>query len=110
MLHYWNEVGPPPSCVGYDLPEPSDWSLVPTEYWVSPRTGIKYARVMRLTAPSRSVDLTIAAVLADEEMYKAAAVFPGLWDGTMKVTGTINGERVFGDAAAEQFNTPPAGW
>lgn len=109
-FHYWNEVGPPPSCVGYDLPEPSDWSLVPTEYWVSPRTGIKYARVMRLTAPTRGVDLTIAAVLADEEMYKAAAVFPGLWDGTMKVTGTINGKRVFGDAAVEQFNTPPAGW
>jgi hypothetical protein len=109
-FHYWSEVGPPPHCAGNDLSQPDEWSLVPTEYWVSPHTGIKFARAMRLTAPSREVDLTIEGVVADEEMYKTAALLPGLWDGPAKVSGTIQGKRVFGDAAVEQFNTPLLGW
>lgn len=104
--HYWNEVSPPPFCADATLTNQSDWSFTPIDYWTSPRTGIAFARTLRLVAPSRGTDLLMKVRVDDQEVWKAAFALPGLWEGGATVEGTINGKRVYGDAMLEQSQRP----
>jgi hypothetical protein len=106
-IHDWEEFGPPPFCNHHKLTKPKDWRITPLEYFVSPRTGIRYARKVRLTAPSRGVDLVIEAVVDEQEVYKAFGLFPGWYEGSATLSGTIDGKRVWGNAFLESFNYMP---
>ena len=106
-IHDWEEIGPPPSCAHHKLTEPSDWRITPLEYFVSERTGIKYARKVRLTAPSRGVDLVIEATVDEQEVYKVFGLFPAWYEGSATLSGTIDGKRVWGNAFLESFNYMP---
>jgi hypothetical protein len=103
-IHDWEEFGPPPSCAHHKLTEPGDWSIIPLDSYVSPRTGIQYARKVQLVAPSREVDLTIESVVDEQEVHKAFGLFPGWYEGSATLSGTINGQRVWGNAFLESFN------
>ena len=106
-IHDWEEFSPPPFCDHHKLTEPSDWSATPLEYFVSSRTGIQYARKVRLTAPSRGVDLIVEAVVDEQEVYKTMGLFPGWYEGSAELSGTIGGKRVWGNAFLEAFNYMP---
>lgn len=103
----WSEVGPPPFCIEYHFSEPEESAMTPLDYWVSPHTGITYARTVRLTNPARQMDLLITTRLDDQELYKAAPLFPGGYEGAADVEGTIGNKRVYGRAYLEAFNHMP---
>lgn len=105
--HSLNEQAAPPFCVQSTLDRPEDWSMTPVDFWVSPRSGIKYARVVHISAPSRKVDLYLTAIIDDQEMYKSAFIFPGFWEGAVDIEGTINGRHVWGSGYLEQWNQTP---
>lgn len=102
--HSLNIVSAPPACASDSLFALSDWTLSEVAQWTSPRSGVTYGSALRLQVPPRNIDLTITATIEDQETYKAAFVYPGTWEGDALVEGTINGQRVFGDAFYEQFN------
>jgi hypothetical protein len=106
-IHYVNEMGPPPFCSRHVLTEESEWSIIVLDDWISPRTGIRYARKVRVIAPSRGIDLYLTAVHDDQEIYKAVFLFPGFWEGAVEVTGQIQGKQVYGSGYLEQWNQMP---
>lgn len=101
---YWNEVEPPKHCEEYMMTHIGDWQFTPLDYWVSPRTGIQFARQTQVSSPSRGVELYLTPVIDDQEIYKAGFIFPGFYHGAMTVNGTINGKSVWGNAMVEQWN------
>ena len=104
--HYWNEVGPPPFCEDHILMEQEDWTLEPLDWWISERSGIAYARELRLTAPSRGADFHITARADDQEVWKAGVSIQGLYEGAADLVGTLEGRRVWGDVMLEQYRAP----
>lgn len=106
IIHSLNIVTPPPSCEEDNLLELDDWSYTELGTWVSPRSGTSFGAQLRLQVPSRGIDLMITPTIPDQELYTVAFQYPGTWEGDCRVEGTINGQRVFGDAFWEQFNKP----
>ena len=65
--------------------------LRPLDYWTSPHTGDRYPIRWRLRVPAESLDLTVTAKLADQEMRLTVRY----WEGTVAVAGRA-GEQVIG--------------
>ncbi len=66
--------------------------------WRSGRTGTVYPVVWIVRIPERDIELTLRAVIPNQEMV----VFPAnLWAGTLTVEGTFAGAEVQGDCFGE---------
>lgn len=105
-FHDYTEVGPLPGCEEYHLKGVSDWTLSVESSYQSQVTPHVFADKVRLTAPSRGVDLMLTALVQNAETYLVESAFPGSWEGAMDVVGTVGGKRVWGVAFLEQFNQP----
>jgi predicted secreted hydrolase len=68
--------------------------------WQSPHTGASYPQNWQVTVPSLGVDVTIQAVLPDQEVYDTKGT-PIYWEGLCSLTGTKNGQAVSGNAYVE---------
>lgn len=77
-----------------------DWRLEPTRTWRSPQTGGEYPVAWRLTVPAAALDVTVEAVLDDQENLSRR--MPGLvyWEGAVAARG-LGGEVVVGRGYAE---------
>lgn len=65
----------------------SDVTLTPLDTWTSPRTGISYPSRWRLAIPAAQLDLTIEAMVADQEL-NVGLVY---WEGAVAVRGNVEG-------------------
>lgn len=74
-----------------------DFELTPTGVWTSPRTGITYPSGWQLTLPELDIALTIAPLLADQEM-NVSFVY---WEGAIAAAGVMRGDEVTGRGYAE---------
>jgi predicted secreted hydrolase len=84
-------------CTATELP-PNDPRIVPTGSWTSPHTQKTYPSGWQVTVPSRGLDLTLAPVLADQELYNGPVPY---WEGEVTIGGTRNGRRVSGRGYVE---------
>jgi predicted secreted hydrolase len=98
----------PPGCHVQSLGA-SDFTMALQGAWISPHTGITYPNQLGLSVPSRGMHLTLTPELADQEVYKPAGVLrvlPPYWEGTVKVSGTVNGRPVSGSGYVEMLRSP----
>lgn len=79
----------------------SDMTFTPTKTWTSMRTFHTYPIEWKLTAPSVGLDLTIAALVADQELITVISK-PAFWEGRCTVSGTLGGRAVSGKAYIER--------
>ena len=87
----------------------SDFTMSLQGAWISPHTGITYPNQLGLSVPSRGMNLTLTPELADQEVYKPAGVLrvlPPYWEGTVKVSGTVNGRPISGVGYVEMLRSP----
>lgn len=77
-----------------------DFSFEATGSWLSPHTSRSYPQGWRLRIPSRELDVTVAPVLVDQEVYKTIAT-PIYWEGLCTVSGTRRGAALGGRAYVE---------
>jgi len=110
VLH--EEDGPTPGGTyipsdGEPLPlATDDFSVTPTSWWTSPRTGITYPVAWRIHIIPQELELTVAAVAEDQELDVRATTLNVYWEGLCSVAGTHGGQAVAGYAYVELANYP----
>jgi geranylgeranyl pyrophosphate synthase len=77
-----------------------DFELAPVEWWLSPRTHVRYPVVWTLRVPGRAADLTFRPFAPDQEI-PAYDVHRAVWEGAGEFSGTLGGRRVRGAARGE---------
>jgi predicted secreted hydrolase len=82
---------------GTQLFTPDAFTLTGTESWRSPRSGVRYPALLRLTIPSAMLDLTIRPLLADQELPLSVRY----WEGAATVSGTAAGRALAGSGYLE---------
>jgi predicted secreted hydrolase len=74
-----------------------DFSLEVLDRWQSPDSGVQYPARWRLRVPSEGLDLTVAPLLADQELDVSFRY----WEGAVAVEGTRRGAPVRGHGYVE---------
>ena len=72
-------------------------TIAVTDHWTSPHSGANYPAGWRITVPSESLDLSVAPLLADQEL----PVSIRYWEGAVAIEGTHAGRDVAGRGYAE---------
>jgi predicted secreted hydrolase len=67
----------------------ADYAVEVLEHWTSPDTGASYPVQWHVTVPGQELDVTVAATFPQQEM--PIELGPIYWEGTVTVTGTVNG-------------------
>ncbi|WP_339916394.1 lipocalin-like domain-containing protein [Yeosuana marina] len=78
----------------------SDFEIERLEYFVTPDNQKRYSKKWRLTSTSKNIDLTITANHTDSEVNITQLSFR-FFEGSVSVSGTINGTTVSGVGFAE---------
>lgn len=76
---------------------PSDFSLVRTGSWRSPRSGGEYPAGWRVAIPSANLTLDVTPWIQDQEM-QVSYVY---WEGAVRVAGSANGQAASGNGYVE---------
>ena len=80
-----------------NAPEEVDaFGITDLGYWSSPHTGEKYSMGWKIKA--KNIDLRVEPEFLEQEVFK------GLWEGSSKVTGMMNGESVSGSSWVELYH------
>ena len=87
----------------------SDFSIAATGSWVSPHDGATYPSGWRLTLPHEQADLTVAPLLADQELSTSRSTRVSYWEGACEISGTLRGARVRGYGYTELTGYAPGG-
>jgi predicted secreted hydrolase len=72
-----------------------DFSLEPGRTWTS-ATGARYPVAWRVRVPRAGIDVSVAAVLENQELSPAQAASVTYWEGAIDATGMLGGFRVAG--------------
>jgi predicted secreted hydrolase len=77
--------------------------LQPLDHWTSPHTGDRYPIRWRLRVPAESLDLTVTAKLADQEMRLTVRY----WEGAVSVAGRAGDRAIDGRGYLEMTRYEP---
>jgi predicted secreted hydrolase len=75
-----------------------DWSVVVSDRWRSPKSGATYPARWELVIPKLGLELTAGALMPDQELSTAAAVY---WEGAVQYVGTRQSKPVRGNGYVE---------
>jgi predicted secreted hydrolase len=78
-----------------------DYEVRDLEYWINPKTNIRYPIKWRLEIPAQNTNLLISSLVRDQAIDEAA----GFYEGTCLVSGIFEGKEVGGRAQFEYM--PP---
>jgi len=70
------------------------FAVEPLDHWTSPRTGARYPARWRLRVPAAEIDLTLAALVADQELVTEGSTGVVYWEGVVSGSGQARGEPV----------------
>ena len=73
-----------------------DFSVEPTETWVSPATGAEYPSRWTIEVPEYDWTLDLIPSMPDQELDTTASTGVIYWEGEVEVTGTIAGDNLTG--------------
>jgi len=92
---YVPPAGPPRSVAWKDV------RLSPKTTWTSPRSKATYPAVWELGVASLGLEVTIAPLLADQELITSASTNVTYWEGACKASGRLRGAPIGGRAYVE---------
>lgn len=78
-----------------------DFRVKPTGRWKSPRTGAEYPSGWTVELPGEALSLTVAPVLADQELAATSMGGVVYWEGAVRVRGAQRGRAVTGKGYVE---------
>ena len=79
----------------------TEFSIVPTGEWTSPRTGVVYPSGWKVNVPSRDIELTITPVMSDQELDTRGSTMIVYWEGACRVNGGVENRPAGGRAYVE---------
>ena len=84
----------------------SEFAIKSTGQWTSENSGTRYPAGWTLSVPKQDLQLTVTPVLAEQELHHLRSIFSSYWEGSVKVTGTVNGQPVTGKGYVELVGYP----
>jgi predicted secreted hydrolase len=78
-----------------------EFSIEVLDTWKSPNSGAEYPSRWIVKVPSRNLELEITPVLRDQELDTRGTTMIVYWEGSCRVTGTVDGREIFGKAYVE---------
>jgi predicted secreted hydrolase len=72
-----------------------------TAHWRSPATGIDFPASWRIAIPGEHLAIELTPTVADQELDTTATSGVVYWEGSQRVTATLNGRPVAGQAYVE---------
>ncbi|MDH3492723.1 MAG: hypothetical protein OEM82_04170 [Acidobacteriota bacterium] len=85
----------------YEPLSSDDFTVTPTGYWKSDRSGAVYPSGWRVELPERHISLHIEPVLKDQELDTRGTTMIVYWEGACEVKGSIGENSVVGRAYVE---------
>jgi predicted secreted hydrolase len=79
----------------------TDFSIVPTDEWKSPKSGAVYPSGWKVKVPGMEIDLTVMPVIKDQELDTRGSTMIVYWEGACRVTGAVRDVSVSGRAYVE---------
>lgn len=67
-------------------------AITPTSYWTSAHTGVTYPVAWRIEVPDHGLDLSLAALIDNQELDAHASTMNVYWEGLCEVAG-LDGDR-----------------
>lgn len=74
--------------------------------WSSPRSGATYPAGWRIRVPAAALELTLRPTVADQELDTRLTTGVIYWEGSQRVTATLGGAEVSGEAYVELTGYP----
>jgi predicted secreted hydrolase len=68
-----------------------DFTLLPLDYWISPKTGARYPVRWRISVPSLKIAVECATAVADQELVSRNRRTPTYWEGAARYSGSASG-------------------
>ena len=78
-----------------------DFNITALKRWKSPQTGAVYPVAWRIVVPSRGIELSVSADLADQEMLTAASTGVIYWEGSVSASGMVENQPVTAEGYTE---------
>jgi predicted secreted hydrolase len=85
-----------------------DFSVSVTRRWTSPATGADYPAGWTVSIPTAGVVAHLTPAVPQQELDTRATTGVVYWEGSQRVTATVNGTEVGGQAYVELTGYPPA--
>ncbi len=80
---------------------PSDFTVAVTGHWTSPATGATYPAGWSVAIPSAGITAALVPSVAQQELDTRATTGVVYWEGSQRVTATVGGRPVAGEAYVE---------
>jgi predicted secreted hydrolase len=103
-LVYGTLVGPDGTARGLGA---TDFTVAVTGHWTSPRTGVTYPAGWRLAIPSAGIIAQLTPSVAQQVLDTRATTGVVYWEGSQRVTATVGGRDVGGQAYVELTGYTP---
>lgn len=68
-----------------------EFSLVPVDYWTSPKTKARYPIRWKVSVPSAGISLECVAALPEQELISSDSAGPNYWEGAVTYAGSESG-------------------
>jgi len=87
---------------------PGDFTVTPTTHWTSPATGAVYPAGWSVAIPSAGITAQLTPTVPQQELDTRATTGVVYWEGSQRVTATVDGRDVGGQAYVELTGYAPA--
>ena len=87
---------------------PGDFTVTPTAHWTSPSTGAVYPSGWSVGIPSAGITAQLTPAVPQQELDTRATTGVVYWEGSQRVTATVGGRSVGGQAYVELTGYAPA--
>ncbi len=87
---------------------PGDFTVAVTGHWTSPATGITYPAGWAVSIPSAEIEAKLTPTVPQQELDTRATTGVVYWEGSQRVTASVAGRDVGGQAYVELTGYGPA--
>ncbi len=87
---------------------PGDFTVTVTRHWTSPATGAAYPAGWTVAIPRSGIVAQLTPTVPQQELDTRATTGVVYWEGSQRVTATVAGRDVGGQAYVELTGYPPA--
>lgn len=84
----------------------SEFTIHSERQWTSEHSGTEYPAGWTLEVPQHGIRLNVTPEMAEQELYHLRSISGSYWEGSVQVSGTVNGRPVTGKGYVELVGYP----
>ena len=84
----------------------SEFTIQSKRQWTSEHSGTEYPAGWTLEVPQHGIRLNVTPEMAEQELHHLRSISSSYWEGSVEVSGTVNGRPVTGKGYVELVGYP----